>query len=552
MKSLKKITVLLLVAAMMLGTLAACGGAGDDAASANAVNIPIALEPESLDSSRANETVATQLSMETQETLIRYDENNNVIPAGAEKWEISPDGTVYTFHLRENKWSDGTTVTAGDYANGLLRALDPVVASAVAANYYTIKGAEDYNSGKTDRESVGIKALDDKTLEITLNGPVPYFILTLNAAAACPVPEKLTEGDANITYGADETTMLFSGPFMISTYERGSKIITVKNPNFWDAENVHIETVNYLLAQDENTRGQMFKQGELDLLTDINAKYIEEVQSEIDAGKFLPVRMPKPTNGYIAFNCEDSTGLFANAKVRLAFSLGFDREAYVTHILQKDLPAYGFVPPVTNNVEGKFRDNAPEPLKDLNIDPKALLQEGLAELGMSAEGLTVELLQSNSNAGTKARSEYFMNQWKTNLGVEVKLETSADGAAFNNSIKTGDYQIIISGWGADYNDPMTFMQMFTTGDANNSAHYSNARYDELVWSAASENDLAVRAEKFAEAERLLVLEEAGVAPLTYGFGTNIINPALKGVIFNPAGGPSYELRFATLETPAAE
>lgn len=550
MKSFKKITVLMLCAALALGSLAACGSAGGEK-NANTVNIPIVKEPESLDSSRANETAATQLSMETQETLIRYDADNNVIPAGAEKWEISEDGTVYTFHLRENKWSDGTPVTAADYANGLLRALDPVVASPVAANYYTIKGAEEYNSGKADRDAVGIKALDDKTLEITLTGPVPYFILTLNAAAACPVPVHLTEGEANITYGADETTMLFSGPFMISSYERGSKIVTVKNPEFWDAENVHIETVNYLLAQDENTRGQMFKQGELDLLTDINAKYIEEIQEDIDAGKFLPVQMPKPTNGYIAFNCEDSQGVFTNPKVRLAFSLGFDREVYVSHILQKDLPAYGFVPPVTNNVEGKFRDSAPEPLKDLDIDPKQLLEEGLAEMGMSVDGLTVGLLQGNSNAGTQARSEYFMNQWKTNLGVNVKITTAADGAAFNNAIKNGDYQIIINGWGADYNDPMTFMQMFTTGDANNSAHYSNEKYDELVWGAASETDIALRAQKFAEAERMLVLEDAGIAPLTYGHGTNIINPNLKGVIFNPAGGPSYELRFATLETPEA-
>lgn len=548
MKKHSKIIALLLGAVLVMGSFAACGKSGNSGNSGAVVNIPIAAEPQNLDSSRTNDSMGPQVAMEVQETLVRYDADSNIIPAGAERWDISEDGLVYTFHLRENKWSDGTAVVAADYANGLLRTLDPEVASLVAANYYTIVGAEAYNTGAGTREEVGIKALDDKTLEITLNKPLPYFILTMNAAAACPIPEKLTQGADNITYGADESNMLFSGPFMITKYERGSKIVTEKNPEYWDAENVHIDTVNYLLVQDESTRGQMFKQGEVDLLNDINANYLKEIQADIDAGKIMPVQMPKPTNGYIAFNCEDSEGVFTNAKVRLAFSLALDRESYTTNILQKDLPAYGFVPPVTNNVEGKFREKAPEPLADSKLDPKALLDEGLAELGMKADGLTVRFLQSNNNTGTKVRSEYFQNQWQEKLGVTVVIDTAADGAAFNNAIAAGDYQITVSGWGADYNDPMTFMQMYTTGDSNNIAHYSNARYDELVFGAAGETDLAKRAEMFAEAERILLLDDAGISPLSYGYGTNVINPALKGVIFNPAGGPSYELRFATLES----
>ncbi len=548
MKKNTKMIALLLSLTLAAGALTACGGSDEGSTKSGAVvNIPIGQDLDNMDASRAHETYGCQLAMETQDTLVRYDAEGKAQPAGAESWDVSEDGLVYTFHLRDNKYSDGSSVVAADYANGLLRSLDPEVASSSAAMFYAVKGAQDYNNGKISREEVGVKALDDKTLEITLNDSLPYFIQMINAAQMTPIPERLTQGADNTTYGSDETKMVFSGPFMIEKWERGSKIVTKKNPNYWDAENVHIDTVNYLLVQEESTRGQMFEQGELDVLNDVNAQYYEQLKADIDAGKFAPVEMPKPSNNYIIFNNTDSKGVFTNAKIRLAFSLAVDRETYITKVTQKDKPAYGFVPPVTNNGDGKFRDSAPEPLADSKLDPKALLEEGLKEIGMKAEDLTVTFLQGNSNAGTKVRSEYFQNQWQEKLGVKVEIETAADGAAFNNAIVNGNYQITINGWGADYNDPMTFMQLFTTGDSNNSAHYSNEQYDKLVKEAVSEKDMAVRAQKFAEAEKILVLDDAGVAPLAYGFGTNLINPAVKGLVFNAAGGPTFEVRFATVD-----
>ena len=546
MKSLKKITVLLLAAAMMLGTLAACGGSKTDAPKGDKseVNYAITTDPDNLDASRSDDTTKNQIVLEVQETLVRFDANGVLQPAGAEKWDVSEDGRVYTFHLRDNKYSDGTPVVAADYVNCLIRTLDPEVGSHDAGTFYIIDGAEEYNTGKISKEEVGVKALDDTTLEITLKDAIPYFIQMANTSKLTPIPESKTQGADNTAYGSDETKMVYSGPFMIDSWQRGSKIILKKNPNYWDAANVKLETVNMLLVQEENTRQQMFEQGSLDILEGIKAEYYEKMKPSIESGKTALVELAKPGNSYICFNNQDPQGVFTNAKVRMAFSLAIDREIYIEKVLKKDAPAYGIIPPATNNGETKFRDNVADPLKGISADPKALLDEGLAEIGMKAEDLTITFLQGNANNDTKVKSEFFQNQWESKLGVTVKIDTAADNATFNSTVSKGLYQICNTGWGADYNDPMTFMQLYVTGDGNNAPFASNERYDELVNKCKTELDMKTREQMFAEAEQILVAEEASVAPLTYSLAKHLINAQLQGYAFNGAGGPAVEFKTA--------
>ena len=461
MKSLKKITVLLLVAAMMMGTFAACGGAKDKAPQGNKseVNYAITTDPDNLDASRSDDTTKNQIVLEVQETLVRFDANGVLQPAGAEKWEISEDGRVYTFHLRDNKYSDGTPVVAADYVNCMIRTLDPEVGSHDAGTFYIIEGAEEFNNGKISKEEVGVKALDDKTLEITLKDAIPYFIQMANTSKLTPIPESKTQGADNTTYGSDASKMAYSGPFFIESWQRGSKIILKKNPNYWDAANVKLETLNMLLVQEENTRQQMFEQGSLDILEGIKTEYYDKMKADIDAGKINMVELSEPRISYICFNNQDPEGIFTNAKIRMAFSLAIDRELYVEKVLKKDTVAYGIIPPATNNGESKFRDNIVDPLKAVKGDPKALLEEGLAEIGKKAEDITITFLQGNANNDTKVKSEFFQNQWETKLGIAVKIDTASDNATFNQTVSKGLYQICNTGWGADYNDPMTFMQL---------------------------------------------------------------------------------------------
>lgn len=532
---------------LAIGCLAGCGG-GSKKASGAEVNYAIMTDPDNLDASRCDDNTKGQIVMEVQETLVRFDANGELQPAGAEKWTISDDGLVYTFYLRDNQYSDGTQVVAEDYANCLLRTLDPEVGSHDAGTFYVIEGAEEYNTGAVGREAVGVKALDEKTLEITLKEPIPYFIQMVNSTKLTPIPASKTQGADNTTYGSDASKMVYSGPFVIDSWQRGSKIVLKKNPNYWDAASVKLDTINMLLVQEENTRQQMFEQGKLDIVEGIKEEYYEKMKGKVDAGEITLVEIAKPGNSYICFNNQDPEGIFTNPKVRLAFSLAIDRELYVEKVLKKDNVAYGIVPPATNNGDTKFRDQVEEPLKAVTADPKKLLEEGLSEIGKKPEDITVTFLQGNSNNDTKVRSEFFQNQWETKLGVKVKIETAADNATFNATVSKGLYQICNTGWGADYNDPMTFLQLYVTGDGNNAPFMSNATYDELISACKTELDWSVREQKFAEAEKILIAEEASVAPLTYSYSRHLVDSGLKGYSFNGAGGPTVEFKTAYIET----
>lgn len=555
---LKKITACALICAMSLG-LAACGskstsgknGAGDGNVEATGdnkttVNIPMTTDPDILDPSRADDGQKNQIVLEVQETLIRM-QDGKITSAGAETWDVSDDGLVWTFYLRDNQYSDGTDVKAEDYVNCMLRTFDPEVGSHNAGTFYCIEGAEAYNTGTGSKEEVGIKALDGKTLEIRLNEPLPYFLLMANCANLTPIPENKTTGESNLTYGSNAENMVYSGPFVIDSWTRGSQIVLKKNPNYWDAANVKLDTVNFLLAQEENTRQQMLEQGNIDILTGINAEYYQKVESKIEAGEVSLIENANPGSSYIAFNNQDPNGIFTNAKIRKAFSLAIDREVFVDNVLKKDKPGYGLVPYSINNGETKYREEVNDPLLESKEDPKALFEEGLKEIGKSGEQITVTFLQSNANNDTKVKAEFFQNQWQSILGVTVKIDTAADNATFNNQVSKGLYQICNTGWGADYNDPMTFMQCYLTGDGNNPALFSNSRYDELINACKSEPDMKIRQEKIAEAEKILIAEEAGIAPLTYSFKRNLVNKSLKGYSFNGSGGPEIELKTAYFE-----
>ena len=543
----KKMFMSLTATVLMMSILAGCGG-GNDASSSKedgkVVNVAMSSEPDNIDASRGDSSAKGAVILEVQESLLRLDENGDAQPAGAESWDISEDGLVYTFHLRDNKYSNGNPVVAADYANGLIRTLDPEVASTYAATYYFIKGAEAYNTGAGAKEDVAIKALDDKTLEITLNEPIPYFIQMMTSMQFTPIPAEHTEGDKNLSYGADAKNMSFSGPFMIEDWTRGQGFVLKKNPEYWDAANVKLDTVNYLLVQETNTQQMMFEQGKVDILENVTAEYMDKSAQRVENNEIRLFEYAKPSLLYLSFNNQDPQGIFTNAKIRQAFSLAIDRELYFEKVVKKDAVAYGIIPPATSIGDVKFRQNHEEPLLALkDQDPKALLEEGLKEIGKEGEQITITYLQGDANNNTKVRSEFFQNQWESKLGVTVKIETAADNATFNNMVNQGQYQVCNTGWGADYNDPMTFMKVFMSEDSNNNPKYSNPKYDELIQACVSELDMKVREEKFAEAEKIL-LDDAAVAPLNFGLAKNFIQNRLEGVYFNGAGGPNVELKTA--------
>lgn len=550
----KRLLALVLASAMTL-SLAACGGSGKsnegtdnkDGAKAAKVTTVMTTDPDTLDPGRADDEQKNAIVLEAQETLVRLIDGK-LTNAGAEDYTVSDDGTVYTFKLRDNKYADGTEVKAQDYVNSIRRVFDPEVNCHNAGIFYCIKGGEEFNTGAGSKEDVGAVAVDDKTLEITLTEPLPYFVQLLTFSNMTPVPESKTQGEKNSSYGATAEELSQCGPFYVAEWTRGSKIVLKKNPNYWDAENVKLDEVEMVLAVDENTRQQLFDQGQIDVLRNVRTEYIEQVQSKIDAGDIQLISGPQPRNSYICFNNEDPEGVFSNENIRKAFAIAFDRESYVKNVLKKDQAAYGEIPFGTAIGEDIFRDLYNEPMKELlDQDPKALLEKGLEEIGRAGETLEVTFLQRNADNETKVASEYYQNQWQTKLGVKVNIDTASDSSAFNNQVSKGLYQICQTGWGADYNDPMTFMQCYTTGDGNNPAFFSDARYDELVNACKTEQDMKVRGENFAEAEKILTVDKCGISPVTFAFSNVVVSKNLKGIYINGAGGPSVEFRDAYVE-----
>lgn len=571
---MKKILAAIL-AMSLAGSLAACGGApassaptadassaassatGDAASAAPAgdakpageqmINVPMSSDPDTLDPGRADDEQKNAIVLEVQETLVRLI-NGTLEPAAAESWTTSEDGLVWTFKLRDNKYNDGSPVKAADFVNSVRRVFDPEVNCHNAGIFYCIKGGEAFNTGKGTKEEVGVVAVDDKTLEFTLVEPLPYFLQLLTFANISPVPDTLTQGEKNASYGATPEEMLFSGPFMVESWVRGSGVTLKKNPNYWDAASVKLETINMILAQDENTREQLFSSGQIDIYTKVRSEFADSIQSKIDGGEVTLIEGALPRASYICFNNNDPEGLFTNQKIRRAFSIALDREAFVKNVWKKEQAAYGWIPYGLSNGDKIFRDAVPEPMKDMMTeDPKALLEEGLKEVGKEGEAITVTFLQRNSDNESKVEAEYYQNQWQTKLGVTVKIDTASDSSAFNNQVSKGQYQLCRTGWGGDYNDPMTFMQCFMTGDGNNPAFFSDATYDQLIKDCMTEGDMAVRQEKFAEAEKILTADLNGIAPTLFAFNKNVVNSKLKGFTINGAGGPSIEFKLAYVE-----
>ncbi|MFI3171265.1 MAG: peptide ABC transporter substrate-binding protein [Eubacteriales bacterium] len=563
---MKKRILAAMLASVMVMSLVACGGSetttattedGGSTTTAEAstdsedtfmkVTTTMTTDPSTLDPGRSDDTQKNAIILESQETLLRLIDGE-LTEAGAESYTISDDGLVWTFTLRENGYSDGTQVVAQDYVNSIRRVFDPEVNCHNAGIFYCIVGGEEFNTGVGTEEDVAAVALDDLTLEITLTESLPYFAQLLTFANITPVPESKTEGDANSTYGGSAEELSQCGPFYVSEWTKGSKVVLTKNPYYWDAENIQLDEVEMLLAEEVNTRQQLFDAGEIDIITSVTSEYLELKQDTIDSGEVILDEGPLPRNTYICFNNEDPDGVFSNANIRKAFAIAFNRDDYAEKVLGTGTAALGEIPYGTAIGSDLFRDLYEEPMQELlDQDAVALLELGLEEIGRAGETLEVTFMAKNSDTTTKTAAEYYQAQWQEKLGVVVNIVTAADNSTFNNTVSSGLYQICETGWGADYNDPMTFMQCYTTGDGNNPAFYSNEEYDELVYATMTEQDNAVRAEYFAQAEYILTVEDCGISPVTFAYQNTLISSSLKNVYVNGAGGPDIEYRDAYIE-----
>lgn len=510
------------------------------------LNVVLAQEPKSLDASKATDLYSSQILQEVMEGLTRVEQKDGkdvVTAAGAEKWDVSPDGLTWTFHLRDNTWTDGQKVTAQQYEYAIKRTLAPETGAAYAFLLYPIKGAVEYNSKKGTADQVGVKAVDEKTLQFTLAGPTPYFLDLTYFKVFQPQREDIVKKSGD-KFGTEAETMVFNGPFVIKEWVHGSKVELAKNDKYWDKDKVKLNTVTMKIITDLNSRMQELLNGGLDSAAVTKPEWIKQFDG---TGKFDVLKGNDPSTSYFFFNQKKAP--FNNVKVRKAFSLAVTREDIVT-TLYKGLadPSYGWVPYNLQIGGEDFRKKVNyEPIKDLakeNTDPKKLLSEGLKELGMDPDPtkLTVTFLSSGTDATSKEFAEYFQQMFNKNLGITVKVE-AMEWAVFQKRTDEGDYELGSMGWTGDYNDPMTEFDMWVTGANMVPTGWSNTKYDDLIKKAGSTADQAVRFQAFKDAEKILLYDDAVIAPFVYRQRNTYRYKYVKNIM-SPLFGSGSELKYA--------
>ncbi len=439
-------------------------------------------------------------------------------PGVAERWEVSPDGLVYTFYLRPDaRWSNGDPVTAGDFAFSFRRILTAGLGAEYAKMLYPIRGAEAFHKGREKEFSkVGVVAKDARTLEVTLEHPTPYFLSLLDHSTYQPVhPPTIERFGAHVrgTRWTRPGNLVSNGPFRLTRWSVNDRVVVEKNPTYWDAATVRLNAIHFIPITNQNTEERAFRAGQL------------HVTDSVPLGKIKPLREEKspylrmdPWFGtyYYIFNTRKPP--FNDPRVRLAFALSIDREAVCEHVLGGgQQPARSFTPPGTAGFQpiATFAD-APERARAL------LAQAGYPE----GRGFPAVSILFNTSEAHRPIAEALQQMWQKNLGVSVNLQ-NVSWPAYLAARRAGEFQIARASWIGDYNDPTTFLECWTSDNGLNHTGWKSTTFDGLLAKAASTADPAARLALLQQAEARL-LEEAPLVPLYFYSRVYLIRPSVRG------------------------
>jgi oligopeptide transport system substrate-binding protein len=532
-----------LAGAALLGT-AGCGsvfeggGGGGSAQKTDTLNINLLTEVPDLNSATMTDVTSFNIVTNTNEGLYRLDQDQNPKPASAEGVEISSDGLTYTFTLRDGiQWSNGDPVTSHDFKYAWLHVLDPETAATYAYIISTfVKGADEYNTDKAGPDAVAIETPDDKTISVELISKSPFFLQLTSFVTYFPLNQEFVEklGDK---YARDGDSLLYNGPYTMTAGSEGggSTVVLQKNEKYWDKANVAVKTINGRIVKDNDTAINLYEAGDL-AITALTGDTV--VQYE-DSPEFY--RRVEPFTVYGRLN-QHAPGL-DNLNIRKALMIGFDREALTDKVLQDgSVPAYGFVPPAISPGPGNqtFRQaNGDLVPKDVD-SARALWEKGVEEIGEEPK-LTALFLDDTAGRDI---ATYMKDQYKKNLGFDLGVEIVTFDAALDR-VDAEDYQINYSfGWIGDYDDPMTFMDLYLSDSPFNNSFFENEEYDRLIKEAQTTSDLQLRMQNMLKAERILIAQ-AGTVPVFYNAVSGLIKPYFKGYTPHPFGGDDY--KYARIE-----
>lgn len=563
---LKKVLALVLSAALVVSAFAGCGGnssktstesitasessaestestasgdstpaaSGDATAiftpktvdAAKTISLNAGMEPTGLNTLTSTYAIEFSLFEHMYENLVTLDDDDNTVPGAAESWDYDEDTLTYTFHLRKDGvWTNGDPVTAKDFEFAWSQALNPDVASDYAYFLYFIKNAEKYFNGEVTWDEVGVKVVDDYTLEVTMEQPTPYALFLFSFGTLAPINQRFYEAVGADLYSTEAQYFCTNGPFALTEWSHNDKIVMQKNDAWHGAADVEVEEIDWKIITDANAALSSFLAGDLDMVGLGTGELIKQATA---AGATIQ-SYTDGTSFYIYFNNNDQ--YLSNVNLRRALFNAIDEQKEIDTVWQNDNePMTSFTAPGVSATDGtSFAGKVGElyaPSRDQE-KAKEYLATALSELGCTVDDLSAHLsIDCGDSATSIAEASFYQEQWRQVLGIEVTVNSMITKQGSQNR-KTGNYVMSVTGWGPDYNDPNTFLDLWVTDGGNNQTGFSNERYDELIDLASKETDLEKRESYFIECEQIIA-DQLPIGPAFWRAPSYACSDKIKG------------------------
>lgn len=563
---LKKVLALVLSAALVVSAFAGCGGnssktstesiaasessaestestasgdstpaaSGDATATftpktvdaAKTISLNAGMEPTGLNTLTSTYAIEFSLFKHMYENLVTLDDDDNTVPGAAESWDYDEDTLTYTFHLRKDGvWTNGDPVTAKDFEFAWSQALNPDVASDYAYFLYFIKNAEKYFNGEVTWDEVGVKVVDDYTLEVTMEQPTPYALFLFSFGTLAPINQRFYEAVGADLYSTEAQYFCTNGPFALTEWSHNDKIVMQKNDAWHGAADVEVEEIDWKIITDANAALSSFLAGDLDMVGLGTGELIKQATA---AGATIQ-SYTDGTSFYIYFNNNDQ--YLSNVNLRRALFNAIDEQKEIDTVWQNDNePMTSFTAPGVSATDGtSFAGKVGElyaPSRDQE-KAKEYLATALSELGCTVDELSAHLsIDCGDSATSIAEASFYQEQWRQVLGIEVAVNSMITKQGSQNR-KTGNYVMSVTGWGPDYNDPNTFLDLWVTDGGNNQTGFSNERYDELIDLASKETDLEKRESYFIECEQIIA-DQLPIGPAFWRAPSYACSDKIKG------------------------
>ena len=493
---------------------------------AKTISLNAGMEPTGLNTLTSTYAIEFSLFKHMYENLVTLDDDDNTVPGAAESWDYDEDTLTYTFHLRKDGvWTNGDPVTAKDFEFAWSQALNPDVASDYAYFLYFIKNAEKYFNGEVTWDEVGVKVVDDYTLEVTMEQPTPYALFLFSFGTLAPINQRFYEAVGADLYSTEAQYFCTNGPFALTEWSHNDKIVMQKNDAWHGAADVEVEEIDWKIITDANAALSSFLAGDLDMVGLGTGELIKQataagatIQSYTDGTAF-----------YIYFNNNDQ--YLSNVNLRRALFNAIDEQKEIDTVWQNDNePMTSFTAPGVSATDGtSFAGKVGElyaPSRDQE-KAKEYLATALSELGCTVDDLSAHLSIDCGDSPTSiAEASFYQEQWRQVLGIEVTVNSMITKQGSQNR-KTGNYVMSVTGWGPDYNDPNTFLDLWVTDGGNNQTGFSNERYDELIDLASKETDLEKRESYFIECEQIIA-DQLPIGPAFWRAPSYACSDKIKG------------------------